>query len=156
MDRSDLGSWLDGPSFGDGVPGERLGLPLEGPGSVARIGARAVALLIDWLLGVTVVTIVSTGTLGFAADQSVATRSGWTCLFVFFVAVSAFTWLTGASVGQRLLRIQIVLLSGQPLGFLCTLLRTALLCLVIPAVIYDRDGRGLHDKAVGTVAVRTR
>jgi uncharacterized RDD family membrane protein YckC len=77
-------------------------------------------------------------------------------LFVFFVAVSAFTWLTGASVGQRLLRIQIVLLSGQPLGFLRTLLRTALLCLVIPAVIYDRDGRGLHDKAVGTVAVRTR
>ena len=156
MDRSDLGSWLDGPSFGDAVPGERLGLPLEGRGSVARIGARAVALLIDWLLGVTVVTIVSAGTLGFGADQGVVTRSGWTCLFVFFVAVSAFTWLTGASVGQRLLRIHIVRLSGQPLGFLRTLLRTALLCLVIPAVIYDRDGRGLHDKAVGTVAVRTR
>lgn len=156
MDRSDLGSWLDGPSFGDAVPGERLGLPLEGRGSVARIGARTVALLIDWLLAVTVVTVVSAGTLGFGADQGVATRSGWTCLFVFFVAVSAFTWLTGASVGQRLLRIHIVRLSGQPLGFLRTLLRTALLCLVIPAVIYDRDGRGLHDKAVGTVAVRTR
>jgi uncharacterized RDD family membrane protein YckC len=115
-----------------------------------------VALLIDWLLGVTVVTIVSTGTLGFGADQSVATRTGWTCLVVFFVAVSSFTWLTGASVGQRLLRVQIVRLSGAPLGLLRTLLRTALLCLVIPAVIYDRDGRGLHDKAVGTVAVRTR
>ena len=156
MDRSDLGSWLDGPSFGEGTPGERLGLPLEGAGSVARIGARAVALLIDWLLGVTVVTVVSTGTLGFGADQSVATRSAWTCLVIFFVAVSSFTWLTGASVGQRLLRVQVVRLSGQPLGLLRTLVRTALLCLVVPAVIYDRDGRGLHDKAVGTVAVRTR
>jgi uncharacterized RDD family membrane protein YckC len=34
--------------------------------------------------------------------------------------------------------------------------RTVLLCLVIPAFIWDRDGRGLHDKAAGTVVVRAR
>jgi hypothetical protein len=33
-------------------------------------------------------------------------------------------------------------------------LRTVLLLLVIPAVIWDRDGRGLHDKAVHAVQVR--
>jgi uncharacterized RDD family membrane protein YckC len=27
---------------------------------------------------------------------------------------------------------------------------------VIPATIWDRDGRGLHDKAAGTVVVRAR
>jgi uncharacterized RDD family membrane protein YckC len=28
--------------------------------------------------------------------------------------------------------------------------------LVIPAVIWDRDGRGMHDRLLGTVVVRTR
>jgi uncharacterized RDD family membrane protein YckC len=28
--------------------------------------------------------------------------------------------------------------------------------LVVPAVVMDRDGRGLHDKAAGTLVVRTR
>ncbi|MFE4466652.1 RDD family protein, partial [Oerskovia sp. NPDC056781] len=29
-----------------------------------------------------------------------------------------------------------------------------LLCLVVPAVVWDGDGRGMHDKAAGTVIVR--
>ena len=32
--------------------------------------------------------------------------------------------------------------------------RFVLLCLLIPALISDRDGRGLHDQAAGTVVVR--
>jgi uncharacterized RDD family membrane protein YckC len=39
-------------------------------------------------------------------------------------------------------------------GFARGAVRTALLCLVIPAVVWDADGRGLHDKAAGTVIVR--
>jgi uncharacterized RDD family membrane protein YckC len=31
-----------------------------------------------------------------------------------------------------------------------------LLGLLIPAVIWDRDGRGLHDRAAGTVVIRGR
>jgi uncharacterized RDD family membrane protein YckC len=34
--------------------------------------------------------------------------------------------------------------------------RTLLLALVIPAVVYDRDRRGLHDKVGATVVVRVR
>jgi hypothetical protein len=33
-------------------------------------------------------------------------------------------------------------------------LRTLLICLVVPPLVFDRDQRGLHDKAVGSVAVR--
>ena len=33
-------------------------------------------------------------------------------------------------------------------------LRTALLCLFVPAVIFDRDGRGLHDRLTDTAVVR--
>jgi hypothetical protein len=35
-------------------------------------------------------------------------------------------------------------------------LRTLLICLVIPAVVYDSDGRGLHDRIVGSRVFRTR
>jgi uncharacterized RDD family membrane protein YckC len=31
-----------------------------------------------------------------------------------------------------------------------------LLALLVPALIWDRDGRGMHDKAAGTALVRTR
>ena len=33
-------------------------------------------------------------------------------------------------------------------------LRTFLLVLLIPAVIFDRDGRGLHDRLTDTAVVR--
>ena len=39
-------------------------------------------------------------------------------------------------------------------GFLSALVRTVLLCLVIPAVVWDGDGRGLHDRVAGTAIVR--
>jgi hypothetical protein len=32
--------------------------------------------------------------------------------------------------------------------------RTVLLCLAIPAFIWDRDQRGLHDRVAGTMLVR--
>jgi len=31
----------------------------------------------------------------------------------------------------------------------------ALLVLLVPALVMDRDGRGLHDRAAGAVVVRT-
>ena len=34
------------------------------------------------------------------------------------------------------------------------MIRAVLICLVIPAVVYDRDRRGLHDRAANTVVVR--
>ena len=39
-------------------------------------------------------------------------------------------------------------------GLLRAAARTALLLLVVPAVVQDGDGRGLHDRAAGTVIVR--
>jgi uncharacterized RDD family membrane protein YckC len=50
--------------------------------------------------------------------------------------------------------VHVVRLGGTPAGPLAALVRTLLLCLVIPAVIFDPDQRGLHDKAAKTVLVR--
>ena len=41
-------------------------------------------------------------------------------------------------------------------GPLRALVRTALLCLVIPAVVWGPDGRGLHDVVAGTTITRIR
>ena len=47
-----------------------------------------------------------------------------------------------------------VRLDGRPVGPLWALVRTALLLVVIPALLWDRDYRGLHDRATHTVVVR--
>jgi uncharacterized RDD family membrane protein YckC len=61
----------------------------------------------------------------------------------------------GCTIGHRLLGIRVVRLGGAAAGPLHALIRTILLAVVIPAVIWDRDTRGLHDKIAGTVTVRT-
>ena len=77
-------------------------------------------------------------------------------LLVFYVEVCLFTWFFASSFGQRLLRVEVVDMSGARLSLWRIALRTLLICLVIPAVILDSQGRGLHDRAVNSVALRLR
>jgi uncharacterized RDD family membrane protein YckC len=62
----------------------------------------------------------------------------------------------GSTIGHRLLGLQVrvVAHAAGTVGFARGAVRTLLLCLVIPAVVWDSDGRGLHDRAAGTVIVR--
>lgn len=122
-------------------PGKRLGLPASGPRSVARPGRRILALLIDW---------------GAAVLVSVAffRYDGWATLAVFAVAQIVFLLTVNGSIGHLLLGMRVVPLRGGYLGLWRPFARTALLCVVIPAVIWDRDQRGMHDRLPGTVLVR--
>jgi hypothetical protein len=65
------------------------------------------------------------------------------------------TALTGSSAGQKLRGIRIIdvntLQNIAPLG---ALIRTILIMLVIPAVVQNKEGRGLHDLATKSAAVR--
>ena len=61
-----------------------------------------------------------------------------------------------ASFGQRLLGVSVVGMDGGRLALWRVFVRTLLICLIIPAVVYDNTGRGLHDRAVGSVATRSR
>ena len=45
---------------------------------------------------------------------------------------------------------------GQRLGLWRTIVRTVLICLVIPALVYDSQGRGIQDLAVGSRVVLRR
>ncbi len=130
-----------------GYRGERLGLPEEGPGSIASVGRRLAALFVDWALCL----LISYGLL--AHGRSASAVSNWA--FVVFGVVSVLTLTTvGCTPGKRLLGLRVVRADGGRLGAGAVVLRTILLLLVIPAAIWDRDTRGLHDKAVGAVQVR--
>ncbi|MGO8884160.1 MAG: RDD family protein [Streptosporangiaceae bacterium] len=142
-DRRWAGSWLSGPGTPGEVqkyPGQRLGLPEEGPRSVAGAGRRLGALVIDWLL----CTIIA---LAIFKVQT------WT-IVVFAVEVYLLTALTGFTFGKRLLGIRVARLDGKPVGLLWSLIRTLLLLAVVPPLVFDRDMRGLHDKAANTIVIR--
>jgi len=125
------------------------GLPPSLPGEVAGFGRRVAALALDWLVS-TGVALLLVGSSGYLSNQaSLAT------LLVFATEVTLFTWLMGASFGQRLLGLSVVRTDGRRLSLGRALLRTLLICLVIPAVVMDSYGRGLHDRAVDSIVIRT-
>ena len=157
MDRRDIGSWLSGPKaaleeqgMDFGYPGQRFGLPKQGIGSVARMGRRIIALMIDWIAAILVTHLVFPD-LVYGSEVFAAATLG-----IFAAQVFLLTATTGASFGYKLAGIRLISISSAPITFLKVLVRTALLCLVVPALIWDRDGRGLHDKAVGTITMRAR
>jgi uncharacterized RDD family membrane protein YckC len=138
------GSWLSGtpdPGGKSTFPGERLGLPEQGSGSVAGMGRRVLALFIDWLL----CTLISLA----------AFNSRWWTLPIFAVETYLLTALTGFTVGKRVMGIRVARLDGRPVGFLWGLVRTILLLAVVPPLIADRDLRGLHDRAANTIVITT-
>lgn len=130
--------------------GERLGLPEDGPGSVASWGRRAAALFVDWIPSLLVASLVT----GYAAPGDAAAQL--MPLVVFLTEATLLTALAGGSFGQLVLKVAVVRLDGRPVTILQALVRTFLICLVIPPVVFNRDNRGLHDLAVGTVTVLRR
>lgn len=60
----------------------------------------------------------------------------------------------GYTPGKRLFGLRVIALDTGRVNPARGLLRTVLLCLALPALIWDRDGRGLHDRLAKTVEVR--
>ncbi len=139
---------------GDLYPGQYFGLPESGHGSVVGWSRRFGALLIDWIAcSVIAIAFFYHPTTGHAADVLSQPRL-WTPA-VFFAEDFLLTALTGFTIGKRLLGVRVIRLDGRPVGLARALVRTVLLMLVIPALMMDRDLRGLQDKAAKTIVVRT-
>ncbi|HEX4018361.1 MAG TPA: RDD family protein [Frankiaceae bacterium] len=145
-----IGSWLSGPPVPtDFQPGVRLGLPADGPGSVATIASRLGAFVIDAI----VANLLAGLPYLFGARYSPTAR-GYVILGAFLVVELIFDAIYGQTLGKRVLGIRVIRVDGDGLGSLpWLLLRTVLLGVLIPAVVWDRDRRGLHDKAAGVVVV---
>ncbi|KPI32013.1 RDD family protein [Streptomyces sp. NPDC048253] len=154
MDNRDaIGSWLSGPRAAAeeagvdfGYRGEQLGLPEDGPGSIARPGRRLGALAVDWGFGVLIAYSLIT-------DGYRPATGNW-ALLVFFVLSVLTVGTVGSTPGKRLFGLRVVSVETGAVSPLRAVARTILLCLAVPALIWDRDGRGLHDRLARTVEVR--
>jgi uncharacterized RDD family membrane protein YckC len=112
--------------------------------ALASLNQRFGALLIDWLLCLLITWPLS--------------QPGWNGMGALLVLVAEYTFfvgLFGQTPGMRLLGIRCLsAVSGKTLGVPRALLRSLLLVLVVPALIMDDYGRGLHDRAVGSIVIK--
>ncbi len=132
-------------------PGQSLGLPETGAGSLASWRARIAALLVDWAAS----TIVAIGLFGTDVMVGSGWKS-WMTLLVYATQKAILTALLGGSFGQLLARVGVVRLDGHPLGWPRAIARAVLVALVIPAVVVGAERRGLDDLLLGTVVVNRR
>lgn len=105
--RQAIGSWLSGPRAAAedagvdfGYRGEQLGLPEQGPGSIARPGRRLGALVADWGLCL----LIAYGLLTHGYDQA---TGNW-ALLVFFVLGLLTVGTVGFTPGKRLFGLRVV------------------------------------------------
>jgi len=151
--RQAIGSWLSGPRQAAedmgadfGYRGRQLGLPEEGPGAIAPLGRRFGAVAVDWGLCMLIA-------YGLFAQGNQQAMGNW-ALGIFFVLSALTVGTVGCTPGKRLFGLRVVAEGGGRIGVGRVLLRSLLLCLAIPALIWDRDGRGLHDRLARAVQVR--
>jgi uncharacterized RDD family membrane protein YckC len=150
-----IGSWLSGPQAAlpkgelgteNKYRGERLGLPETGPGSLPGPGRRMAAMFVDILLAAGVAAV-------FTAPEA---PRNWSLLVWFVVAifaVAAFSFTPGQQLlGLRVQRVD----KPVNVGLLRSLGRAVMVFFLIPAAVWDKDGRGLHDRLTNTIVVRTR
>ena len=105
--------------------------------------ARIAAIVVDWLPAYLVALL-------FTENPATSTLALFAAYTTVCVAVAGRT-PGHAAAGLRVARLD----GGRP-GVDAAVIRTVLLCLVIPPAVYNVDGRGLHDRATGTIVLRTR
>jgi uncharacterized RDD family membrane protein YckC len=126
------------------VRGASLGLPAEGQGSLATFSSRVAAFLVD-AVGAALVAGL------FTAPHL---PGNWS--LVAFATITVLTLvLVGQTPGMRLLGLRLAHpRQGERLALWRAVVRTALLCVLVPALVVDVDGRGLHDRLTDTAVVR--
>ena len=131
-------------------PGRALGLPETGVGSVASMAARVGAFVIDIVLSALVAW-------WFTAPE--APRN--TSLVVWAVMTVVTVALFGITPGQAALGLRVVPMDRdrdrvRSFVGLWAIPRTVLIFLIVPPLLLDADGRGLHDRLCRTVVLRIR
>lgn len=134
------------------VRGAKLGLPPDGPGSLATFGRRAGAFAVDAVLS----TLVASLFVSVDPDlPGIASRlPGWWSVIPLSVMYVGGLLLAGKTLGQHLFGLRVVRVDRvAPVTPWRAIVRTALLVVFIPAVIVDKDGRGLHDRLTDTAVI---
>ena len=124
--------------------GAALGLPADGEGSLASFSSRVGAFAIDAVAAALVAGLFTAPSL----------PGNWSLLsFGLITVVTLVTF--GQTPGMRLVGLRLAHpRAGQRVALWRAVVRTALLMLLVPALVVDADGRGLHDRLTDTAVVR--
>ena len=120
-----------------------MGRPESGLNSIARPGIRIAGIAVDFAVCFVVYALFFYG-------------SSFASLMIFAIEQILFLVAFGGSLGHLLFGMRVVTLENRWAGVWRPVLRTALLILLIPALIWNADQRGLHDVFAGTVLIRVR
>lgn len=113
------------------------------------LGRRLAAITLDWLACYAIIAAFSGGIGQMTPDRSPI------ILALFFGQVTILTALTGASLGQKIFGLRVVRFSdGGTITPWQALTRTFFLILIVTAVTYDENGRGIHERISKTVLTR--
>lgn len=139
-------------------PGQEWGVPEQGSGAVAPFFRRFVAILLDWIL----CQFIAIGVFG--VPWAATGAESFVVLGIFAAENVVLISTLGSTVGHKAMGLRVFGYSPgmnpwtqqrppRPEG---VLIRTALLCLAIPALVTDRNNRGMHDKFGKSVILRVR
>ena len=112
-------------------------------------GRRMLGVLIDWLMSYAIA-------IGFFVEFGESSM-GAVVFLIFTAQYLLFAALGGATPGHRVVGLKIVRFSdgGMPTP-LQALIRTGLLVLIVTAITFDHNGRGINERLSNTVLIRTR
>lgn len=137
--------------------GERLGLPESGQASLAGVGARIGAFIVDSIASTFVAALFVASTAeGREHHRDLANRlPGYWSLIPFAVDYVLGMLVAGRTLGMYMFGLRVIRIDrNEAVNPWRALLRTLLLMLLVPAVVFDKDGRGLHDRYTDTAVVR--
>lgn len=179
--REAAGSWLTGPYQAPGAVeyrGEDLGLPENGPGSLAGGWLRVLALLLDWVIAAGIAFLIvgpqsayEVNGHVFSAFEMTVREMAWPQFIIWFVVGVATVLFFGFTPGQFIAGTRVARVDFGPergaaeaagtepraaVGVVRALGRQVLIPFVVPALINDYNGRAMHDRATGTAIVRSR
>ena len=112
-------------------------------------GRRMLGVLIDWLMSYAIA-------VGFFVEFGEPSM-GAVVFLIFTAQYLLFAALGGATPGHRIVGLKIVRFSdgGMPTP-LQALIRTGLLVVIVTAITFDHNGRGINERLSNTVLIRTR
>jgi uncharacterized RDD family membrane protein YckC len=115
-------------------------------------GRRLLGITLDWLAAYAI-------TLGFfAGGGSFLERShnvGGTALLVLAIEYLVLITFGGSSFGHRIMGLKVVRFSdGGAITPLQALIRTLLMILIVTAITYDENGRGINERLSNTVLIK--
>jgi uncharacterized RDD family membrane protein YckC len=117
------------------------------------LGRRLAAISLDWLSSYLIATVFFSGPGTFLERT---THAGTPALLIFFLQYFLLITLQGASAGHRIFRMRIVNYEdGQRPTIRQAFIRSALMIIVVTAITYDENGRGIHERLSRTKILRT-